>query len=76
MDIRETTALELREGDFLVDLDNGYVFDNESARDEVCWQGYAGALDASLRLISFHDAEGNENYLILMDDHPIRAGRL
>lgn len=77
MNITETTLTvgELEDGDFLLDLDHGYVVANETARDEVCWQGLAGALDERLRLVTFHDQHGNENYLLMDEEHPIRVGR-
>ena len=76
MMIQDTTTVnELGEGDFLVDLDNGYVVSNDMAANEVQWSGLAGALDDCLRLITFHDRFGNENYLIMAETHPIRVGR-
>lgn len=47
----------VREGDFIVGLDNGYVIDVESL--------------GVTTVITFNDAEGYENYLILRSDHPV-----
>lgn len=60
----------VREGDFIVGLDNGYVIDVET--DEV--SNPTGRFAESLgvmTVITFNDAEGYENYLILRSDHPV-----
>lgn len=62
MNVNEmTTVGELGEGDFLVDLDNGYVVDVEEWEESV--------------RITFHDADGNECYLETGSHHPIRVKR-
>ena len=69
-------ASEVQEGDFLPDLDNGYVVDvDEEASAEVCWSRHGGAFPEGMVLITFHDSEGEENYLILTSDHPITIER-
>lgn len=68
-------ASEVEEDMRLVDLDNGFVIEVEGvgeadfrdrnnmglARDKVC--------------ITFHDVNGEENYLLLQPDVPIRVSR-
>lgn len=54
-------AHEVTEGDFLIDLDNGYVFDVD--HDENVYNV----------TITFHDSDGNENILIVGPDFPLNV---
>jgi hypothetical protein len=62
-----TTANEIVEGDMLPALDNAYVFETGQARDIMSFHdgGMLIAVPSSLVYIGFHDAEGNENYLLV-----------
>lgn len=75
--MREDTIVnEVMEGDTLPDLDNGYVFEVADAASNISWNSaMSGAFHSDMVLIGFHDAEGNENYLILCDTHPITIER-
>ena len=77
METHDVTAEQVQDGDYLLDFDNGYVFETvDPASNVIVWKGsYYQALDNQLVYIGFHDAEGNENYLILRPNHPIRVGR-
>lgn len=72
-------ANELREGDFLPGLDNGYVFEVEEGNGYLSYPstgyGMASAMPADTLLVSFHDAEGNENYLLLSPTCELEVNR-
>ena len=69
-------AENVRNGDFLTDLDNGYVVDVESEPNvSLSSCRYAHGTGEGMVLITFHDAQGEENYLILRSDHPIEIER-
>lgn len=73
-------ASKVREGDFLTGLDNGYVYkteDNESGY--LSYPGYSRygvAMPEDTVLISFHDAEGQECFLLLPGDFEIEISRV
>lgn len=78
MKIQSTViASEVGEGDFLIDLDNGYVYeDPQDASEVLCWQGWGyGSLDADLTYIPFHTAQGDEAFLVVPSDFEIRVQR-
>jgi hypothetical protein len=62
-------ASELREGHMLPGVDNGYVFEVETGNGYLSYPstgyGMATAMPDDTILVSFHDSEGNENYLLL-----------
>lgn len=67
---RETIpASDAEVGMFIVGLDNGYIVDVEESSD--LRGNYNQAFGAGLLLITFHDANGDENYLLLQPDHPL-----
>lgn len=74
MDIQTAEALDLPTEVFLTDLDNGYVMENEPAEDSISFRDgwHAFSIGEGYRLITFHDCNGNENYLILADDFELR----
>ena len=61
-------ASEVQEGDFLTGLANGYVVEVEEGNGYLSYpstgSGYAAAMPEDTILITFHDEEGNENYLL------------
>ena len=62
------TAEEVTEGDTLVGLDNGYVVEVEEGNGYLSYPrtgfGSSAAMPEDTLVITFHDAEGNENYLL------------
>lgn len=72
-------ANELREGDFLPGLDNGYVVEVEENNGYLSYPmtsgGYSAAMPDDTVLITFHDAEGNENYLLLAPSCDVEVKR-
>jgi hypothetical protein len=77
MTVFTATAADVQEGDTLPDLDNAYVFEVEKAAASVIsWNsGYAGALPMGMRLVSYHDRYGNENYWLVDNEHPVKIER-
>lgn len=65
---RRVAAGKVREGDFLLGLDNGYVY------EEPTGENYWSERHDRVR-ISFHDFEGNENEAILQPNVPVLVGR-
>jgi hypothetical protein len=60
----------VKEGDFLPGLDNGYVFeDPERNRGWLSYPrpagGYSSAMPEDTIVIGYHDADGDECYLLL-----------
>ena len=74
--IRTVEASEVPTEVALVGLDNGYVVENVEAEDAVSLSdgSYHFSVGEGRRLITFHDANGDENYLILHDSHPLDIG--
>lgn len=75
-------AKNVREGDTLVDIGNGYVFEttqntNGYFRVETEYSRYnmAGTFSEDTVAIGFHDANGEENYLIVSGDTPLQIQR-
>lgn len=72
-------ADELREGDFLPGIDNGYVYEVETGNGYLSYPstGYGtnAAMPEDTILVSFHDADGNENYLLLSPECMIEVSR-
>lgn len=67
MKIRETIEVsELRAGDMLPGVGNGYVFEveHEEGVNSFSTRGYDTYL-GEFTVVTFHDAEGDENYMIL-----------
>ena len=60
---------------FLVDLDYGYVVEVGTPPGYVGSNGMAMAYDNDMVQITFHDADGYENYLIVGSELPIKVGR-
>lgn len=72
--MREKIAAdEVREGDFLPALDNGYVFEVDSDPD-VRGDYNVNIFDGML-MICFHDQGGNENYLVVYAETEIEVER-
>jgi hypothetical protein len=69
--IQTVRASQVREGDFLPGLGNGYVFEEPVTNDgylnyPVTGSGrYDAAMPSDTMVISFHDADGEECYLLL-----------
>jgi hypothetical protein len=73
-------ASEVREGDFLPGLDNGYVFQDPEENNgylsyPTTGYGIATAMPEDTLLISFHTAEGEEAYLLVPSDMPLTVER-
>lgn len=72
-------ASELREGDSLTGLDNGYVFEVEEGNGYLSYPstsyGMAAAMPEDTILVSFHDADGEENYLLLNPECLVEVNR-
>lgn len=67
-------AKKVREGDFLPGLDNEYVFvDAERDPDVVINGGRVTAEEAVL--ISYHDQQGDENYVLCGKSQPVTVRR-
>jgi hypothetical protein len=69
-------ARDVEEGDFLPGLDMGYVFDvdvDEQIRTFTA--GEVNILMGEFTVITFHDQDGDENYLILKGDVPVTVER-
>lgn len=64
-----------QDGDYLVGLDNGYVVEVDTDTDYVSLGYNSGRLHDGMVLVTFHDRDGDENYLILNEDHPINVKR-
>ena len=80
MKTKTVKARKVREGDFLPGLDNGYVFaDAEIDPDVSMGNGISYTPtplgNVSVVMISFHDADGDENYLICGKDMPVTVAR-
>jgi hypothetical protein len=69
-------AKKVRTGDYLPGLDNGYVFDEPERDPYVVFDNrFPVNVGSQMVLITFHDNEGNENYLIVGKDMPITVER-
>jgi hypothetical protein len=72
-------ADEVQEGYFLTDLDNGYVVEVEEGGGYLSYPqtsyGQSVAMPDDTVVITFHDANGNENYLLLHPEHPLNVKR-
>lgn len=67
-------ASELREGDYLIGLDNGYVFDIDA--DHSISEGrYNAELGHGLLLVTYHTQNGDENYLLISPESDVLVGR-
>lgn len=72
--IRTVKAEDVENGDFLVGLDNGYVIDVDTNHDiRGDYNVRLGGEDTVL--LTFNDAQGGENYLLVASDHPIDVKR-
>lgn len=69
----KVAADQVEEDDFLPGLDNGYVVDVEEGPD--LRGDYNTRFAGEHVLITFHDADGNENYLLLLPEHEIEVAR-
>lgn len=62
-------ASELQEGDFIPGLDNAYVYEVETGNGYLSYPstgyGMATAMPEDTLLVTYHDADGNENYMLL-----------
>lgn len=66
-------AETIKAGDFLPDLDNGYVV--EVDHDPDLRTEYNSIFGDGLVLITFHDENGDENYLLLSPETFVRVKR-
>lgn len=66
-------AEEVQEGDFLLGLDHGYVFEIEEDHD--LRGDYNCSFGKGLILITYHTAQGDENYALLSPESLVRVGR-
>jgi hypothetical protein len=77
--LMKVSASEVREGDFIPGLDNAYVFEAETNTGYMSYPrngyGYDAAMPVDTRLISFHDADGEECYLMLPGDSQLTIER-
>lgn len=70
-------AKKVKVGDYLPGLDNGYVFDEPERDPYVVFDNrFPANMGSGMVLITFHDAEGNENYVVCGKDMPITVMRL
>ena len=67
-------ASELREGDYLTGLDNGYVIDVDDEHD-VTEGRYNARLGEGLLLITYNTSDGDENYLLISPGENVLVGR-
>lgn len=61
-------ARKVRAGDFLPGIDNGYVVESEPNDGYLSYPGggrYTAAMPEDTQMITFHDANGDEGYLLL-----------
>lgn len=70
------TASELRVGHMIPALDNAYVAEVEVNDGYLSYPstggGYAAAMPEDTILVTYHDSEGNENYILFTNpDHPL-----
>jgi len=69
MNTENVPASELREGDMLPGIGNAYVFEVEEGNGYLSYPrtgyGQSVAMPEDTVLIGFHDAEGEENYMLL-----------
>lgn len=66
----------VREGDFLSDLDNGYVVEVDLDPEvSLRVSNYAVEFARGLVMITFHDSLGEENYLFMAPDTCITVRR-
>lgn len=72
-------ASAVREGDFLPGLDHGYVVEVETGNGYLSYPasgyGNATAMPEDTLIITFHDANGNENYLLADPDLVLTVAR-
>lgn len=74
----KVAASEVRAGDMLLGLNHGYVFEEPVNDPEVTLPGdgrFGYGVPSGYVLISFHDAQGEENYLVITDEHPLEVQR-
>ena len=73
-------ASEVQEGDFLPGLDNGYVIQDPETGDGYLsypstGYGMSAAMPADTVVITFHDSQGEENYLLCNPDMEVTVSR-
>ena len=72
-------AQTVQEGDFLPGLDNGYVFQDAEENDGYFeypgGYGNRGAMSEDTVLITFHNSNGDECYLLLPGDTQVEVTR-
>ena len=68
---------EVQEGDYLTGLDNGYVVEVEKDPDVSMGvgRGTYAAMGSGMVMLTFHDAEGGEGYLMAAADMPVEVKR-
>lgn len=73
------SASEVQEGDFLPGLDNGYVFEVEEGNGYLSYPATSGGINTAMPedtiLISFHDADGEENFLLANPNMELEVNR-
>lgn len=73
----QITASDLREGDTIPALDNAYVVEVEVNDGYFTYPGgrMNVAMDDDTILVTWHDANGGENYMLVRPDHPFEVTR-
>lgn len=72
--IQNIKASQVREGDYIPGLDNGYVIQDPEVNDgylsypATSTGGYNVAMPSDTVVITYHDADGEECYLLLPSD--------
>lgn len=73
-------AKEVKTGDFLPGLDNGYVFTDPETNDAGYFTApgsarYSSGMPEDTVLITYHDTEGEECYLLLPAESGVQVER-
>lgn len=73
----QVRAHEVREGDFIPGLDNGYVIEVEHGDDFTypTRNDYASRVSDEMVCITYNDADGGENYLLMLADSRLTINR-
>lgn len=68
----EVTALNINEGDYLPGISNGYVVEVETGNGYLDYPrtgyGSSGAMPDDTIIVTFHNDQGDEGYLLLPPD--------
>lgn len=79
MSIIQIAATDVQEGDFIPGLDNGYVVEVEEGNGYLSYPrtgyGASARMPEDTVLITYHDREGEECYLLLPPDSMLTVER-